>query len=249
MKRSSFTRHYIALLCVTSLMATSVPAYAKQHAAKSEVDKATGKCVGAILGGILLGALAGAVTSHNEYDPRTGQTRRVNNTGTGAAIGGGVGVALCAILKITARHKDKLIAAQREAATSGRAYSTSYDDVEGGTHTLTATSKAYTPIGSLTPVNYVDENGRKTTSPEFVVPPQDVCQRVNAPAGSTAPGTYQMICKTAGGTAGATAAPKCRRVDVTDTSGSSSAAIQGQIMCLNPTTNRMEPYADSGVRT
>jgi type II secretory pathway pseudopilin PulG len=204
-----WSRHLTGCLCVLGLLSSSAAFSANQRPAKSEVDKAIGPCIGAVvLGAILGGILAG---SHREYDPQTGQTRSVRNTGRGVALGAGAGGVVCAILMISARHKDKIITAQREAARTGQQYVASYRDSNGTIQTVVATPEVVTPTKPLKQVKYTDETGAQSVSPLLT----------DAPT-------------------------LCRRVPVTISDGTNSTRISGQLMCMNSTTNRMEPYSESG---
>ena len=119
--------------------------------AKTEVDKAVGKCVGTVLGGALLGGLLG------------GKKRRAE----GAVIGAAAGGAACAIIVRNAKRKDKIIAAQREAAMRDEEYVTSFEDDKGQAVTFSGRAgELQTYDGAqLIPVRYTTLDGGKAASP------------------------------------------------------------------------------------
>ena len=173
-------RALIGCLAALSLLALPTPAYAKQpRVAQSAVDKPIGACFLTVG----LGALAGALLSKKK--------------GNGALVGAGVGGAICAILIASAKHKDKLIAAQRAAAASAsqKPYFANYRDEDGQAHIIKAVATDVTPLGPLQQVKYTDESGAKAISPPLAEPQKcrmvDVTDNVNG-SGATISG--QLMC-------------------------------------------------------
>lgn len=157
--RSSTHGLLIASLCL-AMPAHGAPKDPKPRIEKSEVDKAVGKCVGAVVVGGLLGGLLGGK----------------RNRGAGIVAGAAAGGVVCAILMQTAKRKDRIIAAQRQAAIRG-SYTANYVDDEGQTHVLRAEAVDYQPTRQLRQVRYVNEQNASIVSPSLAGPPRR-CRKV-----------------------------------------------------------------------
>ncbi|HMC93110.1 MAG TPA: hypothetical protein VKI45_11675 [Allosphingosinicella sp.] len=177
---------FAASLAIVSIGVPAAPALAGRKTAKTEVDKAGGKCVAAIIGGAVLGALLG------------GKRHR----GEGIAIGIGAGAAGCAVMMATAKHRDRILAAQREAAQAGWRgvrYAVLTDDNGHGMRLASQTEEAQVS-GALIPARY-KEGGQKMVSPDMGEGPRQ-CRRVSSELTGTdgsAKLSPQLFCRTAQG--------------------------------------------------
>lgn len=178
-------RWLVALAAAFSLAVTGPALAKKPKTAKTEVSKAVGKCVGLVLGGALLGALLGGK----------------NGRGGGAALGAGAGAAACALVVANAKRQDRIIAAQREAASaaldSGIHYASFRDD-NGREVQMASRAQDAVVTGPLVPVKY-ELDGAERVSPvlEAAAP---TCRYVDSEltaADGSAAIPRQLYCRTA----------------------------------------------------
>lgn len=184
-------KHVTGWLAVFSLVVATAGAAKepKIKYAKSELDRAVGKCVGSILGGALLGALVGRVVGGKK------------GTGAGAVVGAGAGAAICVVLVNNAKRKDRIIAAQIEAAThTKRPYTTDFGNDNGDMMHFVGTAGNDRTIDSakLLPVKYKTQTGEEIASPVLDTGGQE-CRTVESTlsgAGSATSLPDQIVCRT-----------------------------------------------------